>query len=134
MCTKNLPIHVKLYIFSSFGISELIRGCSEHTIPLKDLLVGENSVALIINPHVPSAFFHPYEMDESMSNFMGVWWTFYILILFLIEIPVSKQRWPWSDAAAMNRFKQTVSGMSIFSATSLLPKDIFFSTYIACRI
>ena len=44
-----------------------------------------------VNPHLPSGLLHPYQLDESISNFRGGWGTFFIFILFLIEIPVSKQ-------------------------------------------
>ena len=50
------------------------------------------------NPHLPSGLSHPYLMDESISSLRGVWCTFYIFILFLIEIPVRKRCRPWSDA------------------------------------
>ena len=34
---------------------------------------------------------HPYQLDETFSNFRGVWCTFFSFILFLIDIPVRKQ-------------------------------------------
>ena len=52
-----------------------------------------------INPYLPSGPVHPYQLEESISNFRGVWRTFFIFILFRIDIPVSKQWSPWSDAA-----------------------------------
>ena len=42
-----------------------------------------------INPHLPSGSVHPHQLDESISNFRGVWWYFFIFIR--IDIPVSKQ-------------------------------------------
>ena len=42
-----------------------------------------------VNPHLPSGLFYPYQLDESMFYLRGVWCTF--VIIFLIEIPVSKQ-------------------------------------------
>ena len=48
----------------------------------------------LLNPHLPSGILHPYQMDKSISNFMGVWCTFYILILFLIEIPEDPDQTP----------------------------------------
>ena len=53
----------------------------------------------LLNPYSPSGIVHPYQMDESISKFRGVWCTFLIFILFLIEISVCKQWRPWSDAA-----------------------------------
>ena len=41
-----------------------------------------------INPYLPSGLFHPYQVDESISIFRGGWCTFFIFILFLIEIPL----------------------------------------------
>ena len=44
-----------------------------------------------INPYTPSGLFHPLIFDGSIFNFRGVWSTFFISIIILIEIPVSKQ-------------------------------------------
>ena len=35
----------------------------------------------------PDLLPYPYQLDESISNFMGVWY-FFIFILFRIDIPV----------------------------------------------
>ena len=43
---------------------------------------------------MPIGLVHPYHLDESISNFRGVWCTFSFFIVFLIEIPVSKRRNP----------------------------------------
>ena len=51
-----------------------------------------------VNPHLHYGRFHPYQLDESISNFRGLLY-FFIFVLFQIEIPVSKQWIPWSDAA-----------------------------------
>ena len=51
------------------------------------------------NPHLPNGLSHSYQLDESICHLRGVWYTFFIFILFLIEIPVSKHCWLWSDAA-----------------------------------
>ena len=64
-----------------------------HTI-LLDKLIQTNihdTSWWVINPHLPSGPVHPYQMDESISNFRGVWCTFSFFIIFLIEIPISKQ-------------------------------------------
>ena len=64
-----------------------------HTI-LLDKLIQTNihdASWLVIDPHLPIGPVHPYQMDESISNFRGVWCTFFIFIIFLIEIPISKQ-------------------------------------------
>ena len=42
-----------------------------------------------LNPHLPSGPVHPYQLDESISNFRGVWCTFSFLFYFE-DIPVSK--------------------------------------------
>ena len=50
--------------------------------------------ALLFNPHLPNGLFHPYILDESISNFRDVSCIFSFFILhfvFVIEIPVSKQ-------------------------------------------
>ena len=52
-----------------------------------------------INPHLPNGLSEPYQLDESIFYLRGVWCTFFIFIIFLIEIPVSKPCRPWSDAA-----------------------------------
>ena len=53
----------------------------------------------ILNPHLPNGLSHPYQLDESIFHLRGVWCTFFIFIIFLIQIPESKQCRPWSDAA-----------------------------------
>ena len=40
-------------------------------------------------PHLPSGLVYPYQLDESISNLRGVWCTFFMYILFLIEMHVS---------------------------------------------
>ena len=45
-------------------------------------------------------FCHPYRLNEFISSLRGVWCIFFIFILFFIEIVVSKQWRPWTDAAA----------------------------------
>ena len=37
---------------------------------------------MIVNPHLPSGLFHPYQLDESISNFRGVRCTFSFLFDF----------------------------------------------------
>ena len=37
---------------------------------------------MTINPHLPSGPVHPYQLDESVSNFMGVWCTFPFLFFY----------------------------------------------------
>ena len=51
--SKSRPVfhQSENYIFWSFLVNGIIRGCSEYTIPLKDLLGLVNSVALIITAH-----------------------------------------------------------------------------------
>ena len=36
----------------------------------------------VLNPHLPSGPVHPYQLDESISNFRGVWCTFSFLFYF----------------------------------------------------
>ena len=43
------------------------------------------------NPYLPSGLLHPFQLDKSISSFRGVWVYFFILILFQIEIPATKQ-------------------------------------------
>ena len=35
-----------------------------------------DSEKFAFNPHLPSEPVHPYQLDESISNFRGVWCTF----------------------------------------------------------
>ena len=42
------------------------------------------------NPYMPSGLVDPYVLDESICHLRGVWCTF-TFILFLMDIPVSKQ-------------------------------------------
>ena len=58
-----------------------------------------NFIPKYIYPYLPSGPVHPYQLDESISNFRGLWCTFLFLYYFEIEIPVSEQGRPWSDAA-----------------------------------
>ena len=51
----------------------------------------QTAVSKNINPHLPSGPVHPYQLEESISNFRGVWCTFFIFILLRMDIPVSKQ-------------------------------------------
>ena len=37
---------------------------------------------IIINPHLLSGPVHPYQLDKSISNFRGVWWTFSLFSYF----------------------------------------------------
>ena len=37
---------------------------------------------LYFNPHLPSGPIHPYQLDESISNFRGAWCTFSVLFYF----------------------------------------------------
>ena len=41
---------------------------------------------------LPIGLNHPYQLDEFISSLSGAWCTFFIFILFLIEIPVSKHK------------------------------------------
>ena len=36
----------------------------------------------VINPYKPSGPVHPYQLDESISNFRCVWYTFSFLFYF----------------------------------------------------
>ena len=55
-----------------------------------DTYDGANLVSF--NPNLPSGLCHPYQLDESISNFRGVWCVFFsIFISFLIEISACKQ-------------------------------------------
>ena len=75
---------------------------------LKDLLVRTYSSGVNFNPHLLNGPVQPYQLDESISNFRGVWCTFSFLFCFeymfllansedpdqmplRIYIPVSKQ-------------------------------------------
>ena len=53
----------------------------------------------MINSHLPSGPVHPYQLGESISNFLGCLAHIFILILFRIEIYVSKQCRPRSAAS-----------------------------------
>ena len=53
----------------------------------------KNTLYFTINPHLPGGLVHPYQLDESISNFRGVWSTFSFLFYF-----EKKHCRPWSDA------------------------------------
>ena len=65
---------------------------------------GKNQAALAVcaqtkvifpfNPHLPNGLFHPYQLDESVSNFRNVWCT----VSFFFFVVVSNR----------NSCKQTV--------------------------
>ena len=62
--------------------------------------LGAHAILLVLSwgsSYVPSWLVHPYWLDEPISNFKCVWCTFFLVLFFLIEIPVSKQCIPWSD-------------------------------------
>ena len=42
--------------------------------------------ALHFNPHLPSVPVHPYQLDESISNFRGVWCTFHFYSISTLSI------------------------------------------------
>ena len=47
------------------------------------MFVAEEGTSRIsVNPHLPSGHFHPYQMDESISSFWGVWYTVSFFIIF----------------------------------------------------
>ena len=69
-----------------------------------------------VNPHLPIGPVHTYQLDQSISNFRGVWCTFFVFILFRIDVPVSKQWRPWSDAA----FCGVWSGSALFACLKLI--------------
>ena len=63
------------------------------------------------NPNMTNGTVHPYQLDESISEFRGVCCILSILISFSIEFPVSKQCRPWSDAV----FCGIWSGSALFA-------------------
>ena len=55
----------------------------------KDERIGERVGSLnyfFINTYLSDALVHLYYLDKSISSFRGVWCTFFIFIIFLIEI------------------------------------------------
>ena len=44
------------------------------------------SSKVLINPHLPSGPVHPYQLDESISNFRDVWCTFFIFFFYFEKI------------------------------------------------
>ena len=67
-------------------------------------------MSTIINPFMPNVFSHPYQLDDSISNFRGVGW-FSIFIQILKGTSVSKQWRTWSDTA----FCGVWSGFALFA-------------------
>ena len=68
----------KAEIFIVVYTGRRLAGKSKRTdVPF--IQVTENGV---LNPHLPSGIFHPYQLDESISNFKGVWCTFSFLFYF----------------------------------------------------
>ena len=66
-----------------------------------------------LNPHLPNGRVHFYQFDETISNFRGVWCTFFIL--FWIDIPVSK---PFEDPGLGLLCLQKWDAMLIWAAPS----------------
>ena len=59
-------------------------------LEFKEGVLGGQQFSL--NPYVPSGHFHHYQWEESISKFrVSGNYTFFIFILFQIEIRVSKQ-------------------------------------------
>ena len=46
------------------------------------MLVSATKPSDKLNPHMPSGPVHPYQFDESISNFRGVWCIFSFLFYF----------------------------------------------------
>ena len=46
-------------------------------------MIADQPAEIVFNPHLPSGSIHPYQLDESISNFRGVWCTF--SFLFYLE-------------------------------------------------
>ena len=51
---------------------------------------------------MPNGLSHLYQLDQSIFHLRGVWCTFFIFIILLIEIPVSKQCRPRFAEAEKN--------------------------------
>ena len=49
---------------------------------LKALIENEDEVSVAINPHLHSRPVHPYQLDEVISIFGGVWFTVSLLYYF----------------------------------------------------
>ena len=47
-----------------------------------------------INPYLPNGLVHPYHLDESISNFRGVWWNFSFLFHFWLKLMYAKSADP----------------------------------------
>ena len=64
---------------------------------IEDEMIRLTRKGTLVSPglrsHLPSGPVHPYQVDESISNFRGLVYVF-IFILFRVDIPVSKQRRP----------------------------------------
>ena len=71
----------------------------------------ENPQQRIIISHLPNGLSHPYQLNQSIFHLRGVFKRFFIFIIFQIEIPMSKQCRPWSDAA----FYGVWSGSALFA-------------------
>ena len=75
--------------------------------------IGKIEISVVVmyfNPHLPNGLSHPYQLDESIIHLRGVWYTYFICIIFFIEISIEQCR-PWSDAA----FCGVWSGSALFA-------------------
>ena len=60
-------------------------------------------LSVVLNPHLPSGLSHPYQLDESISNFRCVWCTFsflfYLRKIFLLANSEDPDQTPHSVAS-----------------------------------
>ena len=56
--------------------------CFGYVYALPELRKSSKQWSKTINPHLPSGLSHPYQLDESISNFRCVWCTFSFLFNF----------------------------------------------------
>ena len=91
-----------------------------------DLYSDINQKRTKFNPHLPNGFSHLYQLDESIFHLRSVWCMFFILFIFFIEIPVSKQCRPWSDAA----FCGIWSGSALFAYVPKMRRQAYMDKFI----
>ena len=78
------------------------------------------SMSVLINPHLLNELPHPYQLDEFIFHLRGVWCSFFIFIIFLIEIHLSKQC-RHTEFYVKSRARHVSAAKCVFSVFSLIP-------------
>ena len=69
------------------NLCKFIQVCQFISISLLEYRTAANvsKVNDVFNPYVPSRPVHPYQLDEPISSFMGVWCTFFFILFYFLS-------------------------------------------------